>query len=66
MSNPNKAMGVWLLRDVLKLPEGQVLTDEYLQEMGIDSIKVTKVNSHTFDVDYMPYGSFLDFKTSRL
>ena len=66
MSNPNKAMGVWLLRDVLKLPEGQVLTDEYLQEKGIDSIKVTKVNSHTFDVDYMPYGSFLDFKTSRL
>ena len=64
MSNPNKALGVWLLRDVLKLPEGQVLTDEYLQEIGIDSIKITKVNSHIFDVDYMPYGSYEGFSES--
>jgi len=64
MSNPNKALGVWLLRDVLKLPEGQVLTDEYLQEIGIDSIKITKVNSHVFDVDYMPYGSYEGFSES--
>ena len=64
MSNPNKALGVWLLRDVLKLPEGQVLTDEYLQEIGIDSIKITKVNSHIFDVDYMPYGSYEEFSES--
>ena len=64
MSNPNKALGVWLLRDVLKLPEGQVLTDEYLQEIGIDSIKITKVDSHVFDVDYMPYGSYEGFSES--
>jgi len=66
MSNPNKALGVWLLRDVLKLPEGQVLTDKYLQEVGIDSIKITKVGSLSFDVDYMPYGKFIDFKMSLL
>ena len=65
MSNPNKALGVWLLRDVLNLPEGRVLTDEYLQEIGIDSIKLTKVNSHAFDVDYMPIGSFEKFEQSK-
>ena len=63
MSNPNKALGAWLLRDVLSLPERHVLTDGYLQEKGIDSIKVTKVSSRAFDIDYMPYGSLEEFSS---
>jgi hypothetical protein len=64
MSNPNKALGNWLLREVLTIPEGHVLTDRDLQEKGIDSLKVTKTSSHAFDIDYMPYGSFEDFLNS--
>jgi hypothetical protein len=63
MSNPNKALGNWLLREVLTIPEGHVLTDRYLQEKGIDSIKVTKISSRAFDIDYMPYGSFEKFSS---
>jgi hypothetical protein len=65
MSNPNKALGTWLLRDVLSLPERHVLTDGYLQDKGIDSIKITKVSSRAFDIDYMPYGSFEEFSDAR-
>ena len=64
MSNPNKALGNWLLREVLTIPEGHVLTDRDLQEKGIDSLKVTKTSSHAFDIDYMPYGSFEGFLNS--
>jgi len=64
MSNPNKALGNWLLRQVLTIPEGHVLTDRDLQEKGIDSLKVTKTSSHAFDIDYMPYGSFEGFLNS--
>jgi hypothetical protein len=64
MSNPNKALGNWLLREVLTIQEGHVLTDRDLQEKGIDSLKVTKTSSHAFDIDYMPYGSFEGFLNS--
>jgi hypothetical protein len=65
MSNPNKALGNWLLREVLTIPEGHVLTDRDLQDKGIDSIRITKTSSQSFDVDYMPYGSYEKFFSSR-
>jgi len=66
MSNPNKALGNWLLREVLTIPEGHVLTDRDLQEKGIDSLKITKISSNTFDIDYMPFGSYKEFSSVPL
>lgn len=49
MSNPNKALGEWILRDVLALKEGEILTYEKLQSLGIDSILITKGDNYTIN-----------------
>lgn len=61
MSNPNKDLGKWLLRDVLKIPKGQVLTMKTLQEIGIDSVKLTKKNDSYYYLDFMETGSYDEF-----
>ena len=42
MSNPNKALGKWLLRDVLHLPIGKIVTREILNISGFDSLIIIK------------------------
>jgi len=48
MSNPNTALGKWLLRDILQLAEGKLVTIDLLNSMGFDSVVVYKDS----DVDY--------------
>lgn len=43
MSNPNKSLGRWLLRNVLKIPVYTVVTYEHLRQRGIDSVFIEKV-----------------------
>lgn len=42
MSNPNSALGEWILRKVLKKREGELVTMSDLLRIGIDSVIVTK------------------------
>lgn len=42
MSNPNKVLGEWILRDVLQLEEYELLTYDKLLELGIDSVAFEK------------------------
>lgn len=42
MSNPNKALGEWILRDVLQLEELELLVYDKLLEIGIDSVVFEK------------------------
>ena len=42
MSNPNSALGEWILRKVLKKREGELVTISDLLRIGIDSVIVTK------------------------
>lgn len=51
MSNPNKELGKWILRDVLNLEKGEILTREMLQIKGFDSIIVCKVNEQHYKLD---------------
>lgn len=53
MSDPNKALGKWLLRDVLNLKEGQLLTYNYLLEVGIDSVVFKKEGEGMYSVDFV-------------
>lgn len=62
MSNPNKALGQWILRDVLKVKEGTLLTMKMLEELGIDSVKLTKKNDDYYYLDFMEVGSFEEFE----
>ena len=52
MSNPNRDLGKWLLRDVLKLPEGTVVTYELLQEKGFDTVVFEKISDTYYKVDF--------------
>lgn len=50
MSNPNKALGEWILRNVLQLEELEILTYDKLLEIGIDSVVFEKQeNNYTVD-----------------
>lgn len=61
MSDPNKALGQWLLRDVLSLDEEVLLTYDMLEEIGIDSVKITKINDLDFEISFLELGSFDKF-----
>ena len=62
MSNPNKALGHWILRDVLHLKERELLTKTLLDELGIDSVKIYKEKDGTYSMEFAPSGSYEEFK----
>ena len=51
MSNPNVDLGKWILRDVLKLKEGELLTLDFLDRMGFNSVTIYKDNSQNYKID---------------
>jgi len=62
MSDPNKALGEWLLRDVLDLKIGELLTMNKLETIGIDSVVIYKIDSENYDIDFAKLNSFEFFK----
>ena len=62
MSYSNRELGKWILRDVLKLKEGELLTYEKLQILGIDSIRIDKINNSEFEINFSQVGSYETFK----
>lgn len=71
MSNPNAALGEWLLRKVLCKPEGEIVTIDDLYTYGIDSIKVVSTHQTNSigepiykiiftDADYEDYTTFVE------
>ena len=61
-SNPNKALGKWILRDILKLPSNTIVTKNMLDEIGIDSVQLTKLGNDDYKLDFLPSDSYYDFK----
>src|SRR3989344_8305446 len=62
MSNPNSALGKWLLRDVLNLKERELLTYDKLQTIGLDTVVVYKIDSEHYDIDFTRIGSYEKFE----
>ena len=62
MSSPNKALGHWILRDVLNIPPGELVTYQDLVRINIDSVELTKQDDHTFLINFRELGSFADFE----
>lgn len=71
MSNPNAALGEWILRKVLRKPIGEVVTIDDLNTYGIDSVKI--ISTHMLnnigepifkimfaDMGYEDYSSFIE------
>ncbi len=62
MSNPNKALGKWLLREVLGLNEGELLTYDRLRIIGLDSVIIRKLSDNRFSINFRKLGSYENFK----
>lgn len=52
MTNPNCVLGKWLLRDVLNLKEGTLITYDILQKKGIDTVIFTKYDEEHYAIDF--------------
>ncbi|MBC1597290.1 restriction endonuclease PLD domain-containing protein [Listeria seeligeri] len=61
MSNPNKALGGWLLRDILHLPEEKLLTYSKLSDLGIDAVKIEKNAETDYSIDFCEAGTYDHF-----
>ncbi len=62
MSNPNKALGEWILRDVLNLKEGELLTYKKLEDIGLDSVVIYKISDTEYEIDFAEIGSYESFE----
>lgn len=61
MTNPNKALSNWLLRNILKLKEFELATIERLEILGIDSVIITKEKDGEYSIDIQSWGSYERF-----
>ncbi|MEG1597724.1 MAG: restriction endonuclease [Bacilli bacterium] len=62
MSNPNGELGAWILREVLRLEENEVLTYEKLAEIGIESVLFEKDADGFYKLDFMKIDEELENK----
>ncbi|KMK95063.1 restriction endonuclease PLD domain-containing protein [Rossellomorea marisflavi] len=65
MSNPNKKLGEWLLRQVMNLEEKELLTYEHLEGLGIDSVIVYKHGDCHYSIDFREVGTYDDFENEN-
>lgn len=58
MSNPNAALGKWLLRNVMNLKEGELLTYDRLKVLGLDSVIIYKETDGRYSINFTQIGSY--------
>lgn len=61
ISYSDRELGCWILRDVLKLHEGELLTYEKLQILGVDSVRIDKIDDLTYEINFVSSGSYDKF-----
>lgn len=61
-TNPQSILGKWILHDVFGLEARQLLTLDMLNELGVDSVKVTKVSDTKFKIDLADTYAFEQWK----
>jgi hypothetical protein len=61
MSNPNNELGKWLLRDVLQILYGEIVSYQHLQEAGYDSVIFTKLADGIYSAEFCPLGTYERF-----
>lgn len=64
-TNPQGALGEWILKDVLGLENREIVTLELLDQLGIDSLKVTKINDKRFKITVAETGAYERFKVEN-
>jgi hypothetical protein len=67
MTNPNADLGKWLLRDILKIPVGCIVTYQMLRNIGIDSVKIDKLSElNSYFLTISSLNSYESFKVMNL
>lgn len=61
MSYSNRELGQWILREVLKLKEGELFTTEKMQEIGIDSVRIDRISDNLYEMNFARTGSYKKF-----
>jgi len=62
MTKSNRKLGKLILRDGLKLKEGELATYDKLQLFGIDSVRIDKISDDQFEINFSAAGSYDNFK----
>jgi hypothetical protein len=60
-SDPNEELGKWILRDVLRLQDGELLTIDRLYHLGIDSVRIDKLENGVYEMNFAAVNSYEDF-----
>ena len=58
MTNPNEDLGKWILREVLNIEEGKLVTYEMLEEIGIDTVQLNKFEDGTYEINFREIGTY--------
>lgn len=61
-TNPQSFLGEWVLRDVLGLKARELLTIERLYELGVDSLRITKIDNFNFKIELAETYAFEKWK----
>ncbi|MFH1564800.1 MAG: hypothetical protein ABIC82_03040 [bacterium] len=61
MTKSNRKLGKLILRDGLKLKEGELATYDKLQLFGIDSVRIDKISNEQFEINFSATGSYDNF-----
>ena len=61
MTNPNNALAEWLLRKVLQVKEGEILTINKINELGFDSVIIYKDEFGKYKIDKAKIDSYKRF-----
>lgn len=65
-TNPQGALGKWILSDVLGLKNREIVTWELLDSLGIDSIKIIKQDDKHFRITVAETGAYEKFKIDNI
>lgn len=49
-TNPQSVLGKWILKDVLGLQARELLTKKHLDDLGVDSLKITRIDKENFKI----------------
>jgi hypothetical protein len=58
MSDPNKDLGKWLLRDMLGLKKGELATLEFLRKKNADTVIIYKISKNVYQINLHSFGAF--------
>lgn len=61
-TNPQSVLGKWILHDVFGLNARELLTMDLLNELGVDSLKITRIDNSNFKIELAETFAFEKWK----